>query len=102
MPGIKYHQYCNKSYGRDQMTGMKERRILYFNDAFNTFHLQLYGISYMVEDHSNRDGVNPLPPLYGLFFYMHHPIYWTAITAAFDIPVVGHWLGHKNNGFTDI
>ena len=32
---------------------MKEGNIL-FNNAFNTFHLKLYGIRYMVKDHSVR------------------------------------------------
>ena len=33
-----------------------------FNDAFNTFYLQLYGVRLMVKDHSDSEKGNPLPP----------------------------------------
>ena len=33
-----------------------------FNDALNTFHLRLYGVRHMVEDHSDSEKGNPLPP----------------------------------------
>ena len=33
-----------------------------FNDAFNTFYLQLYGVRHMVKDHSDSEKGNPLPP----------------------------------------
>ena len=54
---------------------------VWFNDAFNTFYLLLYGIRHMVKDHSDSKRGNLLPP-HGLlipisskvFFYMHHPI----------------------------
>ena len=39
-----------------------------FNDALNTFYLQLYGVIHMVNDHSDSERRNPLPPLHGLFF----------------------------------
>ena len=38
-----------------------------FNDALNTFYLRLYGIGHMVEDHTDSERGNPLPP-HGLFF----------------------------------
>ena len=38
-----------------------ERNVL-FNDALNTFYLRLYGIRYMVKDHSDSQKGNPLPP----------------------------------------
>ena len=38
-----------------------------FNDALNTFYLQLYGVRHMVKDHSDSERGNPLPP-YGLLF----------------------------------
>ena len=38
-----------------------ERDVL-FNDALNTFYLLLYGVSYMVKDHSDSERGNPLPP----------------------------------------
>ena len=37
-----------------------------FNDALNTFYLQLYGVGHMVKDHSGSETGNPLPPLHGL------------------------------------
>ena len=44
----------------------KEENVL-FNDALNTFYLRLYGVTYMVKDHSDSERGNPLPP-YGLLF----------------------------------
>ena len=38
-----------------------ERNVL-FNDALNTFYLQLYVIRHMVKDHSDSEKGNPLPP----------------------------------------
>ena len=38
-----------------------------FNDALNTFYLRLYGVEHMVEDHSDSERGNPLPP-HGLLF----------------------------------
>ena len=39
----------------------KEGNVL-FNDALNTFYLRLYGVRYMVKDHSDSERGNPLPP----------------------------------------
>ena len=44
----------------------KEGNVL-FNDALNTFYLQLYGVKHMVKDHSDSERGNPLPP-HGLLF----------------------------------
>ena len=44
----------------------KEGNVL-FNDALNTFYLQLYGVRHMVKDHSDSEIGNPLPP-HGLLF----------------------------------
>ena len=38
-----------------------------FNDALNTFYLRLYGVGYMVKDHSDSERGNLLPP-HGLLF----------------------------------
>ena len=38
-----------------------------FNDALNTVYLRLYGVEYMVKDHSDRERGNPLPPHRRLF-----------------------------------
>ena len=35
-----------------------------FNDALNTFYLRLYGVGHMVNDHSDSERVNLLPPLF--------------------------------------
>ena len=39
----------------------REKHVL-FNDALNTFYLRLYGVRYMVKDHSDSEKGNPLPP----------------------------------------
>ena len=39
---------------------MKEGNIL-FNDALITFYLRLYGVGYMLKDHSDSERGNPLP-----------------------------------------
>ena len=49
----------------------KEGNVL-FNDALNTFYLQLYGVRHMVKDHSDSKRGNPLPP-HGLLFQNSHP-----------------------------
>ena len=49
-----------------QQNGRKEGNVL-FNDAINTFYLRLYGVGYMVKDHSDSERGNPLPP-HGLPF----------------------------------
>ena len=38
--------------------GRKEGNVL-FNDALNTFYLRLYGVRYMVKDHSDSEKGNP-------------------------------------------
>ena len=39
----------------------KEGHVL-FNDVLNTLYLRLYGVRYMVKDHSDSERGNPLPP----------------------------------------
>ena len=51
------------------------------------FYLRLYGIRYMVKDHSDSERGNPLPPHRLLF-----PTDKIAHTTAFVTPVVEHWL----------
>ena len=50
----------------------KEGNVL-FNDALNTFYLQLYGVGHMVKDHSDSERGNPLPP-HGLLFPINSTI----------------------------
>ena len=45
----------------DYFCRIKEGNVL-FNDALNTFYLQLYGVRHMVKDHSDSEKGNPLPP----------------------------------------
>ena len=69
---------CHASQQLQYIRG-KEGNVL-FNDALNTFYLQLYGIRHMVKDHSDSERGTPLPPHGLLFpisrkgsFIMHHP-----------------------------
>ena len=64
-----------------------------FNNALNTFYLQLYGVRYMLKDHSDSVTLtgNLLLPLQG-FFYMHYLIDRIAHTTSFVTPVMEHWL----------
>ena len=41
------------------MTILQRERNVLFNDALNTFYLQLYGIRHMVKDHSDSEKGNP-------------------------------------------
>ena len=58
------HDWCNKVCGICYpVCGMREReRNVLFNDALNTFYLQLYGVRHMVKDHSDSEKGNPLQP----------------------------------------
>ena len=44
-----------------------EKRKFLVNDAHNTLYLWLYGVGFMVKDHSDSERGNPLPP-HGLLF----------------------------------
>ena len=76
------------------MEGRKEGNIL-FNDALNTFYLRLYGVRYIVKDHSDSERGNPLPP-HGLLFPISSKgsfictIPQIIHTTTFVIPVVEH------------
>ena len=66
-----------------------------FNDTLTTFCLRLYGVRYMVKDHSDNERENPLPPhvlLFQGFFYMYHPTDRRIYITAFVTPVVEYWL----------
>ena len=69
--------------------GRKEGNIL-FNDALNTFCLQLYGVGHMVKDRSDSERGNPLPPD-GLLFLISSKGSFIC-TTAFVTPVMEHWL----------
>ena len=44
----------------------KDENVL-FNEVLNTFYLRLYGVKHVVNDHSDSERGNPLPP-HGLLF----------------------------------
>ena len=60
------HKCCEDDRAGDVDGGRNEGNGL-FNDALNTFYLRLYGVRYMVKDHSDSDRGNPLPS-HGLLF----------------------------------
>ena len=66
----------------------KERNVL-FNDALNTFYLRLYGVTYMVKDHSDRLLV-PISSKGSSICI--NPQDRIAHTTAFVLRVVEHWL----------
>ena len=49
------------SVRKKSRNGRKEGHFL-FNDALNTFYLQLYGVGHMVNEHSDSERGNLLPP----------------------------------------
>ena len=51
-------QLINGIYGK----GTERERNVLFNDTLNTFYLRLYGVRYMVKDHSDSEKGNALPP----------------------------------------
>ena len=76
---------------------LKEGNIL-FNDALNTFYLRLYGVEYMVKDHSDSNRGNPLPS-HGILFPISSKGSFIctipdriAHPTSFVTPVVEHWL----------
>ena len=51
----------NKTENNIPFVRERERNVL-FNDALNTFYLQLYGVRHIVEDHPDSERENPLLP----------------------------------------
>ena len=73
-------------------TQMERRKeMFHFNDALNTFYFRLYGVRYMVKDHSDSERRNPLQQG---FFYMHHPTEGIKHTTSF---VRGALAGTRNS-----
>ena len=48
------------------ISGTRKEGNVLFNDALNTFYLQLYGVEHMVKDHSNSER-KPAPASKGSF-----------------------------------
>ena len=73
---------------------------LNFNDALNTFYLQLYGVIHMVKDHSNSERIHAAATTWAILsnwqqgvFYMHHHLTnRIAHATAFVTLVVENWL----------
>ena len=86
----KVRIFLNQSF---QKQSRKEGNVL-FNDALNTFYLQLYGIRHMVKSHSDSEIENPLPPL-GLLFLISSKGYFIHTMPdriAHTTAIVEHWL----------
>ena len=50
-----------------------------FNNALNTYYLQLYGIGHMVKDHSDSERGNLLPTLHGLILSISSKVFFIYI-----------------------
>ena len=82
--------------GQRRKEGRKE--MFYLTTHSTPFYLGLYGVRHMVNDISDSERGNPLPP-HGLLFpisskgsvCVHHPTDMIAHTTAFVTPVVEHW-----------
>ena len=56
-----------KGHIRSKHFEMEGRKCFFFTDSLNTFYLRLYRVGHMVEDHSDSERENLLPP-HGLLF----------------------------------
>ena len=91
-------RYCLKTIFNIYTVRTKEGNVM-FNEGLTTFYLRFYGVRHMVEDHSDSERENPLPP-YGLlflissmgFYYMRHPTVRKTHATVFVTPVVKHCL----------
>ena len=62
------HRETETQSGRDtHRDSEKDRGNVLFNDVLNTLYLRFYGVGHMVNDHSDSQRANPLPP-HGLIF----------------------------------
>ena len=68
-----------------------------FNHALNTFYLQLYGIRHMVNDHSDRERGNLLPPHMVLFSISSKGSFTDRIPHAFFYTSCGALAGTRNS-----
>ena len=63
-----YEKYCLKKLKKQQKTTQQQQTTIgrkenvLFNDALNTYYLQLYDIRHMVKDHSDSERGNLLLP----------------------------------------
>ena len=64
-----------KPISLEHLTSRRKEGNVLFNDALNTFYLQLYGIRHIVEDHSDSERENPLAP-HGLLFPISSKVFF--------------------------
>ena len=91
-------RYCLKTIFNIYTVRTKEGNVM-FNEGLTTFYLRFYGVRHMVEDHSDSERGNRLPP-HGLlfpissmgFYYMRHPTDRKTHATVFVTPVVKHCL----------
>ena len=83
-------------FSSDRKEGRKE--MLYLTTHSTHFYLRLYGVRYMVKDHSDSEKGNPLPS-HRLLLSINRKGSFICIipgrithTTAFVTPVVEHWL----------
>ena len=100
-PPLHHCHHRSNSLSVD-ITIIANKGSILFNDAFNTFYLQLYDIRHMVKNHSDSERGNLLPP-----HRLHFPISSNSSficiipqreithTTAFVTPVAEHWLETK-------
>ena len=75
---------------------------MFYLMTLNTFYLLLYGVGYVVNDHSYSEKGNPLS-LHGILFPINNkesfictiPVHRTIHATTFVTPVVEHWVGTK-------
>ena len=68
LDATKIMSWCSGS--SDQLYLVEEWKVL-FNNAFNTFYLQLYGTGHIIKDQSESKRGNPLPMLHYLIFLIN-------------------------------
>ena len=72
--------------------GMNDGNVL-FNDAVNTFYLQIHGIGNMVNDHRAREKTRNCHYMgYSFQIAGRNRVYSPPYIRVFVIPVVEHWL----------
>ena len=58
--GPMQHTHTHTPYFLRHEPGERKERDVLFNNALNTFYLRLYGVRYMVKNHSDSEKGNPL------------------------------------------
>ena len=91
-------EQCQQNLENDNIHRWRKEGNVLFNNALNTFYLQLYGVRHMVKDHSDSEKGNLLPPHRLLILINSKGSFICTIphriahTMTFVTPVVEHWL----------